>query len=65
MREWQHRLGSSLGLSVEELTGDSDSMQDIGRTGDADIICTTPEKFGNLMLCYADPHLNPLCVQAD
>ena len=54
VKEWQHRLGSSLGLRVEELTGDSDSMQDIGRTEDADIICTTPEKFGNIMLCCAD-----------
>ena len=54
VKEWQHRLGSSLGLRVEELTGDSDSLQDIGRTEDADIICTTPEKFGKIMLCCAD-----------
>ena len=46
VKEWQRRFGSSLGLHVVELTGDSDSMQDIGRTEDADIICTTPEKFG-------------------
>ena len=58
VKEWKHRLGSSLGLRIEELTGDSDSMQDIGRTEDADIICTTPEKFGNIMLCCADPCKN-------
>ena len=58
VKEWQHRLGSSLGLRVEELTGDSDSLQDIGRTEDADIICTTPEKFGNIMLCCAVPCKN-------
>ena len=63
VKEWQHRLGSSLGLHVEELTGDSDSMQDIGRTEDADIICTTPEKFGNFTLCYKDPCNKFLCMK--
>ena len=58
VKEWQHRLGSSLGLRVEELTGDSDSMQDIGRTEDADIICTTPEKFGDIMLRCVPPCQN-------
>ena len=61
VKEWQHRLGSSLGLRVEELTGDSDSMQDIGRTEDADIICATPEKFGNfIMLCRPMQEYTPV-----
>ena len=46
VKEWQGRLGSSLGLQIEELTGDTDINQDAGRAENADVICTTPEKFG-------------------
>jgi len=46
VKEWQQRFGSSLGLQIEELTGDTDINQDISRIDNADVICTTPEKFG-------------------
>lgn len=53
MKEWQQRFGASLGVHVEELTGDTDTIQDVGRIENADIICTTPEKFGEHLLCRA------------
>ena len=46
VKEWQGRLGSNLGLQIEELTGDTDINQDADRAENADVICTTPEKFG-------------------
>ena len=46
VKEWQERLGSNLGLQIEELTGDTEIYQDAGRAENADVICTTPEKFG-------------------
>ncbi|KAK9831896.1 hypothetical protein WJX81_006765 [Elliptochloris bilobata] len=44
VRDWQERLGSRLGLSVSELTGDTDTA-DLAALADTDIICSTPEKF--------------------
>lgn len=46
VKEWQQRLGGGLNLQIEELTGDSESTQDVSRMESADVICTTPEKFG-------------------
>jgi replicative superfamily II helicase len=44
--DWSERFGP-LGLSVVELSGDNDSE---GRDLEgADLICTTPEKFGGLL----------------
>jgi replicative superfamily II helicase len=43
--DWQARFGQVLGLKVVQLTGDDDSegLEDLEA---ADIICSTPEKFG-------------------
>ena len=46
VEDWKKRFGSSLGLSCRELTGDTDAMTDAEHLAAADIICTTPEKFG-------------------
>ncbi len=46
VKQWQERLGSNLGLLIAELTGDTESNQDAGRAENANVICTTPEKFG-------------------
>ncbi len=46
MKDWQQRLGCDLGIQIEELTGDTESTQDVSRMESADVICTTPEKFG-------------------
>lgn len=43
-KDWSERLGSSLGIKCLELTGDTDP--DAGALEAADVICTTPEKFG-------------------
>ena len=45
VKQWQHSFGSKLGLTCCELTGDSD-VADSLHLDNADIICTTPEKFG-------------------
>jgi replicative superfamily II helicase len=44
-QDWQARFGAALGLKVLQLTGDddADSLEDLEA---ADIICSTPEKFG-------------------
>ena len=47
MENWQRRLGGALGITCREMTGDIGSTA--GAIDDlraADIICTTPEKFG-------------------
>ncbi len=46
MKDWQQRLGRDLGMQIEELTGDTESTQDVSRMESSDVICTTPEKFG-------------------
>ena len=46
-KAWQQTFGMKLALKVEELTGDVDSA-DAALLEDADIICTTPEKLGEL-----------------
>lgn len=50
-KEWQQRFGTHLNLQVVELTGDTD-MPDFGHLNSADIICTTPEKLGELCTFY-------------
>ena len=47
MRDWHARFGQKLGLRCIELTGDTDAT-DAAELDCADIICTTPEKFGEL-----------------
>ena len=46
-KAWQQSFGMQLALKVAELTGDVDSA-DAALLEDADIICTTPEKLGEL-----------------
>ncbi len=45
VKQWQQSFGNKLGLTCSELTGDTD-MADSLHLDNADIICTTPEKFG-------------------
>jgi replicative superfamily II helicase len=53
--DWADRYGGSLGLKVVELTSDADDDSIQEELEAADIVCSTPEKFGNvsssLMLC--------------
>ncbi|KAL0055867.1 hypothetical protein WJX82_005206 [Trebouxia sp. C0006] len=44
VKQWQQSFGNKLGLICSELTGDTD-MADSLHLDNADIICTTPEKF--------------------
>ena len=49
-QDWQRRFGQlNLSCKVKELTGDS-SAADAQEIDDADIICTTPEKFGMVLI---------------
>lgn len=52
VKQWHHSFGSKLGLTCYELTGDTDAADGL-HLDNADIICTTPEKFGR----------SPPCVQ--
>ena len=45
VKQWQQSFGSKLGLTCCELTGDTDAADGL-HLDNADIICTTPEKFG-------------------
>ena len=45
-KDWSARFGSRLGINCLELTGDTEL--DPGQIEEADIICTTPEKFGQI-----------------
>ena len=45
VKQWQQSFGSNLGLTCYELTGDTDAADGL-QLDSADIICTTPEKFG-------------------
>ena len=45
VQDWQEKFGRALGLDVLELTGDSDVGDSLALDA-VDIICTTPEKFG-------------------
>lgn len=47
---WSKRFGTSLGLKCQEMSGDTDAATDAAELNAADIICTTPEKFGELHL---------------
>ena len=44
MQDWKVRLEKNLGLKVVELTGDT--APDMRMIGEADVIVTTPEKWG-------------------
>lgn len=52
---WKTRFGSTLGLVVQEVTGDTEtdnfSQLDLDST---DIICTTPEKFDSMTRRHRD-----------
>ena len=48
-QDWQSRFGQHLHLTCGELTGDTAEV-DLDAIEAADIICTTPEKFGALLL---------------
>lgn len=52
VRDWTSRFHQILKLNVRELTGDMDNS-DRGGMESADIICATPEKFGE---CYVYSH---------
>ena len=52
MADWRCKFEGTLGLKVLEVTGDTE----VSETADldaADIICTTPEKFGELCACWS------------
>lgn len=53
MADWSSKFGETLGLKILEVTGDTDfeEQTSIDALMDAaDIICTTPEKFGITLL---------------
>ncbi len=52
LEDWQARFGSMLGLSCLELSGDSEPEP--AQLEAADIITTTPEKFGRRRLRQGD-----------
>ena len=47
MTDWSAKFGGALDLSVMEVTGDTE-ISDPAQLDAVDIICTTPEKFGEL-----------------
>lgn len=47
VKEWQEKFGAKLGLTCCEMTGDTDASDNLN-FDTADVICTTPEKFGEL-----------------
>ena len=47
VKEWQAKFGAKLGLTCCEMTGDTDTSENLN-FDTADVICTTPEKFGKL-----------------
>lgn len=51
VKDWQSRF-QHLSLECKELTGDT-GVVDVHELDNADIICTTPEKFGTMMLFIA------------
>lgn len=67
VKQWQQTFGSKLGLTCSELTGDTD-MADNLHLDNADIICTTPEKFGMALTalcnCMLQPECDEKCVAA-
>ena len=50
-KDWQARLGRTLGLVCVEISGDSDDTADLDA---ADIVCITPEKFDSLTRKHRD-----------
>lgn len=45
MADWGRKFGAILGLKIIEISGDSDVVEPAD-LDTADVICTTPEKFG-------------------
>lgn len=54
VKQWQESFGNKLGLTCCEMTGDTDMANSINLDS-ADIICTTPEKFGKPASSFLDP----------
>lgn len=52
--DWQQRFGGTLGLRCVQLTGDVDDELMDEELEAADIICSTPEKFGECQQPAAD-----------
>ena len=44
--DWNKRFSAVLGVTCKELTSDTDATTHAAALSNADIICTTPEKFG-------------------
>ena len=44
--DWNKRFSAVLGVTCQELTSDTDATTHAAALSNADIICTTPEKFG-------------------
>ena len=44
--DWNKRFSAVLGVTCQELTSDTDAITNAAALSSADIICTTPEKFG-------------------
>jgi hypothetical protein len=59
-RDWATRFSEVLGARVEELTGDSELEGSALEA--ADIICTTPEKFGVQRMCMQVPNGCAACT---
>lgn len=59
--DWQARFGQALGLKVLQLTGDDDSLI-LDDLESADVICSTPEKFGELVSSAS--HSQAACQQS-
>lgn len=49
VKQWQQSFGEKLGLTCCEMTGDRDASDKVNLDA-ADVICTTPEKFGELSI---------------
>lgn len=47
MVDWTSKFQQSLGLKLLEVTGDTDT-DELASLDSVDILCTTPEKFGEL-----------------
>ena len=59
-QDWTMRLGK-LGLTVKEVTGDTDSTLH-GDLDNADVICTTPEKLGEAVVSCCLLYMKASCL---
>lgn len=53
--DWGRRFMPALGLNIVEISGDADVIESADLDA-ADVICTTPEKFGRICI------LTPVCM---